>query len=104
LVGTETEAGTLPGRITPIFRDRDELSSASNLSDKINEALEQSRNLIVICSPNSAKSRWVNEEVLAYKRLGRSGRIYCLIVDGEPNASEDPETAALECFPAAIRF
>lgn len=104
LVGETTATGKIPQRLLPIFRDRDELASATDLGVKVNEALAQSANLIVICSPRSATSRWVQQEVLAFKRLGRSDRIFCLIVDGEPNASELPGHEAEECFVPALRF
>ncbi|MCK9366283.1 MAG: toll/interleukin-1 receptor domain-containing protein [Metallibacterium scheffleri] len=103
LVGQTTAAGTIPRRLAPIFRDRDELASATDLDRKVNEALAQSANLIVICSPHAAASRWVDEEVLAFKRLGRGERIFCLIVAGEPNASAMPGRAAEECFVHALR-
>ncbi|MBT2144665.1 MULTISPECIES: toll/interleukin-1 receptor domain-containing protein [unclassified Rhodanobacter] len=103
LVGQATAFGEIPARLAPIFRDRDELASATDLGRKVNEALAQSASLLVICSPNSATSHWVNEEVLAFKRLGRSERIFCLIVDGEPDASELPGRAAEECFAPALR-
>ncbi|RCS30479.1 toll/interleukin-1 receptor domain-containing protein [Rhodanobacter denitrificans] len=104
LVGQTTTAGAIPRRLAPIFRDRDELASATDLGRKVNEALAQSANLIVICSPRSATSHWVNEEVLAFKRLGRSERIFCLIVDGEPGASELPGRETDECFAPALRY
>src|SRR5258705_2102546 len=104
LVGQTTAAGVIPARLAPIFRDRDELPSATDLNRKVNEALGQSANLIVVCSPRSAASRWVNEEVLAFKRLGRADRIFCLIVDGEPNATDLPGRAAEECFGEPLRF
>ena len=104
LVGATTAHGTIPRRLHPVFRDRDELSSSPELGTKINQALAQSENLIVICSPASAASRWVNEEVLAYKRMGRAARIFCLIVDGEPNAIDLPGREAEECFCPALRF
>jgi eukaryotic-like serine/threonine-protein kinase len=103
LVGQTTTAGVVPKRLAPIFRDRDELASATDLGRKVNEALAQSANLIVICSPCSASSHWVDEEVLAFKRLGRSERIFCLIVDGEPGASELPGRETDECFAPALR-
>ncbi len=103
LVGQSTAAGVIPRRLAPIFRDRDELASATDLDRKVNEALAQSANLIVICSPHAAASRWVDEEVLAFKRLGRGERIFCLVVDGEPNASAMPGRAAEECFVHALR-
>ena len=104
LVGQTTGAGTIPGRLAPVFRDRDELPSATNLGDVLTEALRSSANLIVICSPAAARSQWVNEEILGFKRLGRADRIFCLIVDGEPWASDDPSRADEECFPRSLRL
>jgi WD40 repeat protein len=107
LVGKPTERGyDVPARVFPVFRDREELPTSAELGRVINQALEQSQYLIVICSPHSAQSLWVNEEIKAFKRLGRENRILCIIVDGEPNASDEkpgtPEDA--ECFPEAVRF
>ena len=104
LVGTTTAHGTIPRRLHPVFRDREELSSSPELGSRINEALAQSENLVVICSPAAAASRWVNEEVLAYKRMGRADRIFCLIAGGEPNATDLPGREAEECFCPALRF
>ncbi|HNP35504.1 MAG TPA: toll/interleukin-1 receptor domain-containing protein [Woeseiaceae bacterium] len=104
LVGERTPAGKIPARLAPVFRDRDELPSATNLGDLLTESLRNSANLIVICSPAAAKSQWVNEEILGFKRLGRSDRIFCLIVDGEPWASNDPANADQECFPRSLRY
>ncbi|MCI4430778.1 MAG: toll/interleukin-1 receptor domain-containing protein [Burkholderiales bacterium] len=104
LVGTLGERGPVPRRLSPLFRDREELATATDLGTVIAEALRQSACQIVICSRQSAKSRWVNEEILAFKRLGRDDRIFCLIIDGEPNASDNPATADEECFPPALRY
>jgi len=91
-------------RLIPIFRDRDELPSAGDLGSKIREALEASYALIVICSPYAAASPWVNEEVRTFKSFGRSQRVFPLIIDGEPFASERPSLGLPECFPPALRF
>lgn len=104
LVGTAAARGPVPKRLTPIFRDREELATATDLGTVISEALRLSACQIVICSPSAARSRWVNEEILAFKRLGREDRIFCLIIDGEPNASDDPARAHEECFPPALRY
>lgn len=103
LVGRALRDETVPRRLFPVFRDRDELPSSHELGAVINRALTESRNLIVICSPRAATSRWVNEEIKAFRALGRSERIFCLIVDGEPNASANPEHAFAECFAPALR-
>jgi tetratricopeptide (TPR) repeat protein len=104
LIGTVTARGPVPKRLAPIFRDREELASATDLGTVINDALRQSACQIVICSPSAARSKWVNEEILAFKRLGREDRIFCLIVGGEPNASDDPAHPDEECFPSALRY
>lgn len=104
LVGQSTPLGPVPEKLAPVFRDRDELASATDLGSKLTEALEGAASLIVICSRTSAKSHWVNEEVLAYKRLGRADRVFSLIVDGEPYSSGIPGEEERECFPEALRF
>ena len=100
LVRNAKPAGSVPKRIFPVFRDREELASSSSLGENIENALRQSRALIVVCSPRAAVSRWVNEEVKLYKGVGREDRIFCLIVDGEPYAR--PDSGLLECFPQAV--
>lgn len=104
LIGRRTSAGEVPARFAPVFRDRDDLPTASSLSQLIQDALHGSDNLVVICSPAAASSRWVNEEVLVFKRLGKANRIFCLIVAGEPGASAIPGREADECFPVALRY
>jgi len=100
IVGKETAHGPIPRRLTPIFRDRDELATADDLSEEITNALRKSQFLVVICSPAAAQSRWVNEEIKTYKRLHGEGLVRAVIVGGAP-FSGDPET---ECFPEALRF
>ena len=101
LVKKAGPTGMVPRRIFPVFRDREELASSASLGENIENALRLSRTLVVICSPRAAVSRWVNEEIKLYQSIGREDRIFCLIVDGEPNVA--PDSGALECFPAALR-
>lgn len=104
LVGQSGRTGPVPKRLYPIFRDREELPTATSLSEQIERALEHSEYLIVICSPRSAQSLWVNQEILQFKRLGRSDRILAIIVEGEPNSGEKAENEGNECFPPALRY
>lgn len=67
--------------LKPIFRDIDELS-AGNLPLQIEQALVNSQNLIVICSPQAAASPWVNLEVETFISLGRTSNIFPFIVEG----------------------
>lgn len=104
MVGRPGRDGPIPKTLFPIFRDREELPMSADLGSSIEDALRASRYLIVLCSPAAAKSRWVNEEIRYFKSLGRSERILALMLDGEPNASDDPAEADLECFPPALRY
>ena len=103
LVGRVTANGAVPKKLTPIFRDRHELAASSDLGGKIRAAIKQSRFLIVLCSPAAAGSRWVNEEILAFKKLHGERRILAAIVGGEPWASAIAGREAEECFPPALR-
>lgn len=69
------------------------------LDEELKNRLRDSRNLIVICSPDSARSEWVGKEITYFHELGRDKNIYFFIVDGIPNSS-DP---AKECFNPVIK-
>ena len=103
LAGRDTPLGSIPSRLVPVFRDRDELAVSADLGQRIEEALTRSRYLIVVCSPSAAASTWVNKEIAFFKSLGRGDRIFSLIVGGEPFASEVAGREAEECFPTALR-
>jgi len=98
LVGQQTTVGNVPAKLTPIFRDRDELPAAGDLSIELQTALEHSSFLIVIASRSASQSRWVNEEVRYYKQIHGEGRVLVLIVDGSPGSGDETE-----CFPLAVR-
>ncbi|MEO0345551.1 MAG: toll/interleukin-1 receptor domain-containing protein [Pseudomonadota bacterium] len=98
--------GLASNRLGSVFLDREELSSSSSLSDVIQSALKDSENLLLVCSPSAAASRWVNEEVKTFKALGRGDRIFCLIVDGDdgtyfPAALVDDEPLGVDVRPNA---
>ncbi|TVZ37617.1 WD40 repeat protein [Alteromonadaceae bacterium 2753L.S.0a.02] len=99
-----TDRQRIPKRLYPVFRDREELSASHELGVILEKALDQSRTLVVICSPHSAASKWVNQEIEYFQKLGREDRIFCLIVDGEPGISPGAISADNECFPTALRY
>jgi len=104
LVGTVTPVGPVPRKLTPIFRDRDELPASSDLGTVINAALADTMFIIVICSPASAKSPWVEAEIVNFKRMHGEARVLALIASGIPYGSMSADTADQECFPRALRY
>jgi tetratricopeptide (TPR) repeat protein len=103
LAGQLSEHGVIPKRLTPIFRDQHELAAADDLGEEIEEALAHSRFLIVLCSPDAAKSRWTNAEIETFKRSRPDGCVFAAIAAGEPFASEMPGREEEECFPPALK-
>ncbi len=97
LIGIAGHDGPVVPQLYPIFRDREELPSSADLGQQIETALQKSAYLIVICSPSAAASRWVNQEILVFKQLGREQRILPVVIDGEPNG-------AAGCFPQALMY
>ncbi|MBR6842212.1 MAG: toll/interleukin-1 receptor domain-containing protein [Prevotella sp.] len=88
----------LPKEIRPVFRDTSELTPG-NLPEQIRQALEQSKYLIVVCSPRSANSEWVNKEIEYFISIGRTRNVIPFIVDGKAFSKDIFE----ECFPLALR-
>jgi tetratricopeptide (TPR) repeat protein len=104
LVGRITDHGSVPRRLTPVFRDLRELPASDDLGSEIRSAITASRFLIVICSPSAAGSRWTNAEIETFKRGRPEGCVFAAIVGGEPFASEYPGREQEECLPKALRF
>lgn len=98
LVGKEGAHGTVPARLRPVFRDREDLSSAADLTSSIKQELAHSEFMIVVCSPGAAGSHWVNEEVRHFREKGGADRILALVVDGDPLAGSGEGG----CFPGAL--
>lgn len=98
LWGRPAPWGEIGPRLPPVFRDRDELATSADLAASVKAALADAATLIVVCSPNSARSRWVDEEIRTFTELGRASSIRLIIVDGQPHAS-DP---AQECLPPSL--
>ena len=98
LIGRESPAGLVPKTLRPIFRDRDEFSAGHSLTEQSLAALNASQFLVVLCSPNAARSKYVNEEVRYFKAKRGGSRVIPIIVGGEPGV------AGSDCFPPALRF
>lgn len=88
-----SEHGWERNPIKPVFFAPTDIQPGG-LTAELQERLKASRNLIVICSPHSAKSEWVDKEIAFFHSLGRTADIHFFIVDGVPH-SGNPDT---ECF------
>jgi len=75
-----------PKTLRPCFRDKADLGETGDLTKILHDKLEKSQYLIVICSPRSAKSEWVNEEIQTFQAMGRANKIIPFIIEGTPNS------------------
>ena len=88
------ENSDLPkSRLRPCFRYHTDIQP-NELKTELRNKLEQSKYLLVICSPRSAQSQWVGAEIDTFVELGRRDRIIPVIVEGTAY-SGDPKT---ECY------
>ena len=67
-----------------VFRDREELST-KDLSTMIEEAIANSKNLIVICSKRTSLSPWCRKEVQLFKKTHGVNNIIPVLIEGEPD-------------------
>ena len=88
----------LPKKLSPIFIDESDLVARGSLKETLQQNLETSNYLILVCSPYSADSKYVNDEVEYFIKIGRKDHIIPLIVSGVPHAEDE----AMECFPPAL--
>lgn len=87
----------LPKQIRPVYWYKQDMSGTV-LKKALNKALNSSRFLIVISSPDSAQSDWVNDEIDSFIKQGKGDKIIPFIVKGTPHATDSGE----ECFPPAL--
>ena len=71
-------------KIERVFRDKDELPITSDLTDTISNALEKAEYLIVICSPRTKESVWVDREIKYFLKSHDRNRILTVLAEGEP--------------------
>ena len=84
-------------RLGPVFRDVADLGAATKLTAALSEALSRSKALIIICSPQSAASKWVALEIGEFRSLHGDDALILPIVS--PTAGT---AAAEDLFPEAL--
>ena len=93
-----SEHGWQRNPIKPVFFAPTDIQPG-DLDEELKERLKASRNLIVICSPHSAKSDWVGKEIAFFHSLRGSSNIHFFIVDGIPHSGNSDT----ECFNPIVK-
>ncbi len=79
--------------IQPVFFAPTDIQPGG-LTEELKMRLRASCHLVVICSPHSAQSKWVGEEIKYFHSLGRAQNIHFFIVEGIPHSKDKNK----ECF------
>ena len=85
-----SERGWKRNPMNPVFFAPTDIQPGG-LTEELQERLKASRNLIVICSPNSAKSQWVGKEIQHFLDTGRRDHILPFIVSGTSYSGDENE-------------
>lgn len=71
-------------KIDRIFRDKEELPITSDLNETIENALQNSDYLIVICSQSTKESVWVQREIAFFLKSHSRKQVLTVVAEGEP--------------------
>ena len=91
----ELSKGRESRRLGLVFRDEDELPVSTDLTDNIQEALDHSDFLIVICTPGTPKSIWVEAEIEYFLRHHDRNHVLAVLAEGRPEESFPPHLVHL---------
>ena len=67
-----------------------------DLTDELRENLDKSHYLIVVCSPRSAKSEYVTDEIEWFTRNGRENEMFLYIIESDPKNIESSFNPAIK--------
>lgn len=85
-----------------VFRDKNDLvPTDTDYYQTIAGYLKRSGNLIVICSPNARRSRYVNQEIAAFLESHEPKSIIPILLSGRPN-NESEANPDEHAFPEAL--
>lgn len=74
-------------RINRVFRDQEELPIGNDLNHDLENALAESEFLIVICSPRTPDSEWVNKEIATFIQFHDREHVLAVLAEGDPYES-----------------
>ena len=80
-----------PARLAPVFRDKEELPVSAALGDDITDALARSGALVVVCSPRTQESTWVQREIETFLQTHDRSHVYTVLAEGDPSEVIPPQ-------------
>lgn len=84
-----------------IFRDKKDFVGVE-YDKAVKQHLQDSRKLIVICTPRARVSQYVNDEISFFAETNGSEQIIPILLDGLPNNEAILEQETIKAFPEAL--
>jgi hypothetical protein len=78
-----TRWGLPADRLRPVFRDDEEMPISGELDDRLRNAIDGSTAMVLLASPDSSRSRYVNDEVVYFVGSRGVDRLIVIAVGGE---------------------
>lgn len=83
--------------IYPVYLDKEEIPTSNDLGAALKNNLDLSEKLILVCTPSSVASKWVNAEVDHFIANSGTENIICVVpISGDDSPRSDP------VFPASL--
>ena len=93
--------GNIPQKHLEIFRDEEDFTG-TDYHKAVSKHLQDSRKLIVICTPAARASQYVNDEIRVFAETNGSEHIIPILLDGLPNNVANEQQEANKAFPDAL--
>jgi len=83
----------LSRRRLQVFRDVERLTTGAELAGLLDERIDATRHLILLCSPDAARSQYVDQEVAAFLECKGHDALHVVMARGD----------AQQSFPASLK-
>ncbi|MDP1678667.1 MAG: TIR domain-containing protein [Candidatus Nitrotoga sp.] len=98
---TPPKSSAISQKRLDIFRDEEDFTG-TDYHKAVNKHLQESRKLILICSPAARASRYVNDEVRIFAEANGSDNIIPILLGGIPNNEASSEQDVEKAFPDTL--
>ena len=96
------EGPPAPQRYFRVFRDEEDFHPGTQDHESLDRNLRDSAKLIVICSPNSASSHYVADEIRRFSQQRGKNHIIPVLLEGIPNDEATGSDQARRAFPEEL--
>lgn len=79
-------SGQFPDPSREVFLDQSYITAGGELRSKLNQYLDDSKFLVLLCSPRSAASEYVAFEINHFKQSGKWDKIIPVVIDGKDSS------------------